>query len=173
MLKDPTNDVGLPGKTSFFDKAIRRPSFAQHISRGSGNWGKNRDRRGACRMFVRTASQREARVSCSGWENGRKGERGQFSLPFLALLPLCMQSVCRAIPGDSSVILYTCVVQYSVYLDKCRDNHCRPRCLSLSRVWMTKMRECTGGRRADFSAFSCEHVLNPPAGKWKLCSFPV
>ena len=27
---------------------------------------------------------------------------------------------------------------------------------------MTKMRECTGGRRrTDFSAFSCEHVLNP------------
>ena len=173
MLKDPTNDVALPGKTSFFDKAIRRPSFAQHISRGSGNWGKNRDRRGACRMFVRTASEggREARVSCSGWENGRKGERGQFSLQFLALLPLCMQSVCRAIPGDSSVILRTCVVQYSVCTWINADNHCRP--LSLSRVWMTKMRECTGGRRTDFSAFSCEHVLNPLAGKWKLCGFPV
>ena len=73
-------------------------------------------------MFVRTASEGEARVSCSGWENGRKVERGQFSLQLFALLPLCVQSACRAIPGDSSVILRTCVVQYSVYLDKCRQS---------------------------------------------------
>ena len=118
-------------------------------------------------MFVRTASEGGRRESPALVGKMAEKQRGA---NFLFSYSLCFRFACNLFAGQSQVthpssFTYTCVVQYSVYLDKCRDNHCRP--LSLPRVWMTKMRECTGGRRTDFSAFSCEHVLNPPAGKWK------
>ena len=113
--------------------------------------------RAECSCELRARERRESPALVGKMAEKQRGAN------FLFSYSLCFCFACNLLAGQSQVTHPSSFVP-ALFNTLCTwinaDNHCRM--LSLSRVWMTKMRECTGGRRrTDFSAFSCEHVLNP------------